>query len=588
MALRFTKTLKFRLIVTTILCAAAVSLFSNLYIYRYLNGIIQQRSQSINENNLNARALLLNDYLADVTELGILCANDTAVVNALEQRDFSPASMRLALSAQTQLNAYLAASPVGGYVDVAIVVNSNGLAVAASTRIAGDTGDYQQILSHPVYQDLVSRKDWPVYLMRVAPSIKKRHEQTLVMICPVLGLGSTRGRSYLYMEVGMDLMSDALAPYVSSSGAFVTDGAGTPMTVLPYGWPEIEAVESPQDGLLRVGDTAYETSVRTLDQAGLRLYQCIRRTSTESDGILYTVWIVVLTSLLLAVVLAVVMSAYLSRPVSRLNESLKRIARNDFSYDPEIEKTSGELGQIGRAVNEMTLSIRHLLDETEKMYDQRRNIEIELLQSQVNPHFLYNTLDSIRWMAVIQKNPGIENMTRSLSNLLKNIAKGTQNKIPLSEELGLLKDYVAIQSVRYMEAFTFADRIPPEFYECRIVKLTLQPLVENAIFHGIEPTGECGTVTVTCREEDGDLLLCVEDDGVGIPPERLEHILTAEHHRSGASLNGIGIANVHKRLQLLYGPRYGLTVESEQGVYTRVTVRIPKEEEKDVSDLARG
>ena len=110
--------------------------------------------------------------------------------------------------------------------------------------------------------------------------------------------------------------------------------------------------------------------------------------------------------------------------------------------------------------------------------------------------------------------------------------------------------------------FSFVDEVPQELYACRIVKLTLQPLVENAIFHGIEPTGECGTITLTGRAEGDDLYLCVEDDGAGIEPERLATILTAESKRSGSSMNGIGIANVHKRLQLIYGrsqpgPRQG-------------------------------
>ena len=174
------------------------------------------------------------------------------------------------------------------------------------------------------------------------------------------------------------------------------------------------------------------------------------QTALDQEGlhILYTVAAVLALSLLLAVCLAVLTSAYFSRPVSRLSARLRRIAANDFSFDPEIEKPQDELGQIGRTVNEMSMSIQHLLHETEEMYTQRRNIEIALLQSQVNPHFLYNTLDSIRWMAVIQKNPGIASITHSLSNLLKNIAKGTQDKITLAEELGLLQDYIAIQAVR--------------------------------------------------------------------------------------------------------------------------------------------
>ena len=126
-------------------------------------------------------------------------------------------------------------------------------------------------------------------------------------------------------------------------------------------------------------------------------------------------------------------------------------------------------------------------------------------------------------MAVIQKNPGIASITHSLSNLLKNIAKGTQDKITLAEELGLLQDYIAIQAVRYVEMFTFVNEVPQELYACRIVKLTLQPLVENAIFHGIEPTGECGTITMTgtrtftATTEDGSSYTCAllnEETGI--------------------------------------------------------------------------
>ena len=181
-------------------------------------------------------------------------------------------------------------------------------------------------------------------------------------------------------------------------------------------------------------------------------------------------------------------------------------------------------------------------------------------------------------MAVIQKCPGIEKMTRSLSNLLKNIAKGTQDKITVQEELNLLHDYVDIQAVRYMEAFSFVDEVPEALYKYRMIKLTLQPLVENAIFHGIEPTGESGTITVTGREDGSDIVLCVADDGAGIPADTLADLLTAERPRSHASLNGIGVYNVHKRLQMLYGDAYGLRIDSEPGCGTCVTVRIPKEE----------
>ena len=203
-----------------------------------------------------------------------------------------------------------------------------------------------------------------------------------------------------------------------------------------------------------------------------------------------------------------------------------------------------------------------------------------MLQNQINPHFIYNTLNSIKWMATIQHAPGIAEMTMALSRLLKSVSKGNERLVPLQEEFALLNDYFTIQQYRYGGTITMdVTYIEDERLcrDCMIPRFTLQPLVENAIFHGIEPTGECGTITLTGREENGDLYLCVEDDGAGIEPERLANILTVESKRSGSSLNGIGIANVHKRLQLIYGRQYGLSVESELGKYTRVTVHLPKE-----------
>lgn len=139
-------------------------------------------------------------------------------------------------------------------------------------------------------------------------------------------------------------------------------------------------------------------------------------------------------------------------------------------------------------------------------------------------------------MAVIQQCPGIAATVGNLVNLLKNLAKGTQDKIPLREEFALLNDYIAIQNVRYVETFTFVNEVPDELLDLRIIKLTLQPLVENAIFHGIEPTGECGTITLSARTEDNDLILTVADDGAGIPPEKLKTLLTAPHQRNRSSL----------------------------------------------------
>ena len=584
----FFSTLKWKLIFTSVLCTAAVSLFGSLFLYYKMNTMLQQKADRIDELHLSTLSDQLNEYLEDLSDLGNLCANDVQVVTALEQTGRSSYAMRQALDAQNRLNAYLASSPLSSTVDQLTVFNTDGRFISGAGRTMGTPQDYDLIIQQPLYQKILQMQNPPAAMIDPAQSIHmamRRDPYVLAIVCPVRGLGSTSGYGYLYAELGLDLFSNVLEPFDEWSKLFLaTDDT---VLICPESLTEEEmptarqlAQASAENTELLLGDRKFKVTAVRLNAGGLSLYSCFEMTGLDNDGAQtrMAVATTLLSSFLLALVLALLLAAYLTKPISLLNNRLHRIADNDFSYDPEIEKAGGELGQIGHTVNEMTMSIENLLQTTEQSYEQRRKIEIQLLQSQVNPHFLYNTLDSIRWMAVIQKSPGIESMTRSLSNLLKNIAKGTQDKITLEEELALLHDYVEIQSVRYMEAFTFYDTVPKELYRYRIIKLTLQPLVENAIFHGIEPTGENGTITVTGREEGGDLVLCVTDDGAGIPPDVLPTLLSEERPRSHASLNGIGVCNVHKRLQMLYGDAYGLTIESEPGVGTCVTVRVPKEE----------
>lgn len=298
---------------------------------------------------------------------------------------------------------------------------------------------------------------------------------------------------------------------------------------------------------------------------------------------LFTITVTLCSVILVGFCSLTILSRFLTRPIDKLIRRIRRISENDFSFDPEIERSRDEVGEIGRVVNEMSLSLKLLLEETQERAEQQKNIEIALLQSQVNPHFLYNTLDSIHWMAVIQKSAGISQMTKSLSNLLKNLAKGTQDHITLREELALLGDYVAIQMIRYTEAFEVVNRIPEALLDCRVLKFTLQPLVENAIFHGIEPTGRFGTITLDGRTDGRFLYLSIRDNGVGIPPEALKALLAASAgHKSKGALNGIGVGNVDQRLKLVYGPECGLTYESAVGEYTKVTVKILREVDADV------
>lgn len=297
---------------------------------------------------------------------------------------------------------------------------------------------------------------------------------------------------------------------------------------------------------------------------------------------LYVLLILVCTTACVGILVTRILTRRLTQPIQILTKHIRKVSKeNDFTANPLIEASQDEIGEIGKTVNQLTTHVQTLLASQEQMYEQKKNAEINLLQSQINPHFLYNTLDSIRWMAVIQGSKNIEQTTKALSNLLRNMAKGVGDKITLRKELALVADYVHLQQVRYVEIFDYICQVPEELLDCMIIKFTLQPIVENAILHGIEPTGRFGKITITARSEENSIFLSIEDDGAGMTQEELEHLKTSLQ-TSHNSLNGIGVANVDTRLKLHYGADYGLIYESEPGAYTRVTIHIPKEADSNV------
>lgn len=587
-----TKSVKFRIIVYTMLCVAAVGFASNLYLYNYLTGIISDKASDIDRMYLDTIQNQLDATLESAHSLGVLCASDFGVSKCMRRQDLSTRAASAArIEAQKILNNFLTSSSIGQYVNKLTAFCPDGMLVSANTGLSGRMDELERLTGSEAYSGRDSAVGLASFALResVAPYQGK-------CISAVYPIDTPARDSFLYLELDPRIVTDILAPYAAVNDIFVADAVGG--KILASSMRENSAAYAADTGALAegvsftVGGSVYRTDRRALYLPAFSVYNCVNVTALELDSrkVTYTILVVLLTSLFVAAGLSVIVSNLITRPIHRLIDRIRKISENDFSFDPEIERPDDEIGQIGRVVNEMTSSIDHLLSETIEIGEQKRNIEIDLLQSQVNPHFLYNTLDSIHWMAVIQKSPGISDMTRSLSNLLKNMAKDFSHKITLEEELRLLDDYVTIQSVRYLETFELVNRIPKEFYACRIVKLTLQPLVENAIFHGIEPSGVCGTITLDAREEGGFLLLTVEDSGVGMTPEELSQAIHGEHRRSKSAMNGIGVANVDKRLRMVYGKGCGLAIESEKGKFTRVTVRILREEGDggDVSGADRG
>ena len=263
----------------------------------------------------------------------------------------------------------------------------------------------------------------------------------------------------------------------------------------------------------------------------------------------------------------------ITQPIGQLCEKAKRIGGGDFTVVP-IGTRNGEIKTLDDGFNEMVGRVNALMEQEKASQSALRRTELALLQAQINPHFLYNTFDSIIWLAEAHKDADVVKMTTNLSTFFRNSLSKGRDIIPLETEKQQVESYLEIQQIRYQDILTYSIRIPDGLLRYLIPKLTLQPLVENAIYHGIKNKRGGGKIVVTGLEEGGDILLTVADNGSGMTEEQLGRLRRgeADDRRPG----GLGLANVEQRLKLYYGEGYGLSFDSLPGRGTEVTVRIPR------------
>ncbi|MEG2603473.1 MAG: sensor histidine kinase [Clostridia bacterium] len=284
-----------------------------------------------------------------------------------------------------------------------------------------------------------------------------------------------------------------------------------------------------------------------------------------------TISIVLLCAAMLSFAAASVVAYWVTRPMRHLENSMRRVEAGDLNA-AITESGFREVRAVSAAFNHMLTRIRALMDQIVQEQEIKRLYELNALQAQINPHFLYNTLDSIIWMEERGRSKEAITMVSALAKLFRiSISKG-RSVITVREELEHVRNYLIIQKMRFKDKFTYEMDAQEEALGERTVKLIVQPLVENAINHAIdESQPEALHIRISAKLEGADLLFVVEDDGIGISPEVLATILTAPTGRSG-----IGIKNVHERIQLTYGEPYGLSIQSEEDVGTSVTVRLPR------------
>lgn len=271
--------------------------------------------------------------------------------------------------------------------------------------------------------------------------------------------------------------------------------------------------------------------------------------------------------------LIVYFSKRIVRPIKNLELGMSTAIQSNFKNKLDITSID-EVGRLGEKFNLMLDKINQLISDVYYEQDLKKQAEINALQAQINPHFLYNTLNTIKLMAVLQKADKIADTIDSLVKLLQFTAKKTEEFVSIKDEVTALQDYIEIQKVRYYNKIKFFFEIEEATLSFKTLKFTLQPFIENSIFHGLEPRGGKGTITVKIFRQEDDICFIVKDDGTGMDEGTLDNLLNTDHENKN-SFNKIGIRNVHQRIKLYFGNQYGVNIKSHINAGTEAQIKIP-------------
>jgi len=416
--------------------------------------------------------------------------------------------------------------------------------------------------------------------------------------------GSNRHLGLIVIDLKLDVFADMLANYrFEENGSLFVVNENNDLFYAKTGgdgvnaWTEDPPSIRPSDrsGVYdrEVEGRRYLAVMDDSDYSGLKVISYIPESELlKESGQLRRFTILLAAVFMTAAGLVAIFFAYrISQPLVKLKQKMLRVETGDFSQRVPVE-TQDEIGQLGRGFNRMTEEIDRLVNEVYAVELRQKEAELANLQSQINPHFIYNTLESINMMAIRGSNYDVSDMVTALGGMLRYAISPTDRTVPLEEELASVGSYLRIQQLRYGDRLRIVFDVEAGAERLEVPKLILQPLVENAIFHGIGDREEGGEIWIGAARFEEELLLTVRDDGAGMGEDELarlrESLLSFEPPGSPRRGRGLALRNVAQRIRLIFGPSAELHIDGSPGQGLAVTITIPATERRTRDDQANA
>jgi Predicted signal transduction protein with a C-terminal ATPase domain len=583
-----------RILLITTSCLLGMCIIISSVSYYLFRNYLQNSLIHSTETSLQLLTDSINGSIDDISQIVRFCQTNANIATYIQENP-NPGSV-LSVSTYDRIFEEYSNNPSNNYINRLAVITDEHFLQIVSAAYSSTADLSAEVPRLPYFDRLLDASDYDFTTGFVKDSFYRNGKYILPILRPITyQYNSVRG-GILFLQISSDLFTDALKRYKIAEDSYMFLSVGGHNYIYENGsllkWTESYQItqdlsSSALIDSIYVNEVSDSEGTRLVVTSPLSMPDCyISQSISQSElrNHRFLLWLILGGTLIsivgIGIFLMLILNRMINVPVSKIRAKMLRVAEGDFDRDSSIE-WNHELGDIGKGINDLSENVYLLMNKRLEDEKQKKDLEYKMLQSQINPHFIYNTLNSIKWMASIQGATGISEMTTALAKLLKSISKGTSLLVSIEEELSLLQDYFTIQSYRYGGTITMDIQLEDDaFSSCRIIKFTLQPLVENAIFHGIEPKGT-GHIRIHIYSEKltedspESIRIDVTDDGVGMPPEKAAQILLSNDDSSTDFFREIGVSNVHKRLQYEFGEAYGITIESVEGQYTTMSIHIP-------------
>lgn len=571
----FRSKLTYYLVITICVAILIVVGFS----YSVTSRSIKQQAKDMTRQQIEQNTLNLEDYLKDIESTPDSIVTDKRLQEYLSNHDEDTLEFTTNVD-----DVYKSISNIlGSKRDILYLylykVLDNKVLYLGPTK-AGSNTDYSDAISYLSQNDISGS---PIRVsFRKDPVITSKY--TLTIYQPIFDVYRIK------KPIGMLCMAvteDVLARFYSHRDTnlpletFIMNGEGTIVSHIDKSRISVDAnlqnILKKQDGAMEIdGKLVVYKYVEDWDWYVIGTLP-INYLLRDNNVMLLAIFIIVLLTVIIATFVSSRFSKHLLRPFDELIYRMSMVSSGDFTTHINLSTYGYDFEQVSKGFNIMVEQINILML---KIYDEQRQlkeIEFKALQSQINPHFLYNTLESIHWQALSGGHHDISTMVKALAGFYRISLSRGEDIIPLKSESDHVENYMTIQEIRYKDKMESYIDIPEEFYEVRIPKMTLQPLVENSIYHGLKGRQTKGFVKITAVRDGNDLIVKAIDNGAGMTPEQINN-LNRTLEDNDASV-GYGVRNVHRRIKLFFGSPYGLFYESNEygGVTANVRLRMNTE-----------